>query len=131
MTPLPTDRVTRRSFVAAAAASVATAVSPLSASSYARILGANDRLRLALIGAGGRGRYVMELLQGSDVEVVALCDVFASALEEARARVNGPAPRLLDDYRAVLDAPDVDANTNTRTSACPPSSRVDRTTSRC
>lgn len=101
------DSISRRSFVTTAAAAAAgIAMQP--ASSYARILGANDRLRLGLIGAGDRGRYVMDLMQGEDVQVTAICDVFDHALQQARARVNGAAPRLLGDYRQLLDADDVD-----------------------
>jgi predicted dehydrogenase len=108
MTIRSSDPLTRRAFVATATAAAASAISPRAASSYARVRGANDRLRLGVIGAGGRGRYVMELLQGADVDAVALCDVFEGSLQEARARVTGPSPRLHRDHREVLDASDVD-----------------------
>ena len=80
MTTTPSP-ISRRSFVATAAAAAA-GISLQPASSYARILGANDRLRVGLIGAGDRGRYVMDLMQGEDVEVAAICDVFDHALQQ-------------------------------------------------
>ena len=40
--------VSRRGFVGA-----------MTASSAARVMGANDRIRLGVIGSGGRGRYLM------------------------------------------------------------------------
>ena len=48
----------------------------LTALSYSRVLGANDRIGLGVIGTGGRGTYVMTRFQTfDDVEVRALCDV--------------------------------------------------------
>jgi ornithine cyclodeaminase/alanine dehydrogenase-like protein (mu-crystallin family) len=50
---MPTNHaVSRRTFLAATAASTALA---LSAKSYARILGANDRIGVGIIGPGGMG----------------------------------------------------------------------------
>ncbi len=48
----------RRRFIANAGAGLAGA-GLLSAKSYGRVLGANDRIQLAIIGSGGRGRSVM------------------------------------------------------------------------
>src|ERR1039458_10582253 len=58
----------RRQFVRAA---LVTAVS------YRRILGANDRIRIGAIGTGQRGQTLLGLLNrlGSN-EIVALCDVY-------------------------------------------------------
>ena len=53
----------------------ATKAAALTALSYSRILGANDRIALGAIGLGVRGSYVMSLFQkNADVEVRALCD---------------------------------------------------------
>ena len=75
----------------------------------ARALGANDKIRLALLGAGQRGQYDMSLFQKDPaVEVVAVCDVYephrASALKAAGATATAHL-----DYREVLDRADVDA----------------------
>ena len=61
---------TRRNFLASAAALGAAA--PLSAASAARVLGANDRIRFALIGCGGMGRANLnECARHADVVVTA------------------------------------------------------------
>lgn len=105
----PRAPVSRRAFLGSLAAGAA-AVHSAPASLWARVPGANDRLRLGVVGCGGRGRYVMQtLLKAPDVEVVALCDVHEGALREAQRLVPGSAPRLLRDHRALLDAADVDA----------------------
>jgi predicted dehydrogenase len=111
----PDRPVTRRTFVARAtglaAAAVAASAAPaaLSAASYARVRGANARVRLGVIGTGGRGRSVMAsfLRHPELVDVVALCDVYRPNLD--RARQAAPNGKPYADYRALLDARDVDA----------------------
>lgn len=62
-----------------------------SASSYSRILGANDKVNLGLIGAGGRGVYVMGVFQRSgQVNVGAVCDVFADRTTALSSRPKTP-----------------------------------------
>src|SRR5450759_4631422 len=70
--------ITRRDVARAAA---------MTALSYSRVLGANDRIGLGVIGTGERGTYVMSLFQKNpDVEVRALCDVYAARIDEAQHR---------------------------------------------
>jgi len=105
-----TPSLTRRTFVARAAGVVAAASVPipLTAASWARVPGANARLRLAVVGAGGRGRYVMSLFQKQpEVDVVALADPWDRSLQQALERAAGA--RTAADYRRVLDMRDVDA----------------------
>src|SRR4051794_28521144 len=46
------------------------------AASYSRVLGANDKVNLGVIGCGGRGSYVMSVFQKNPiVNVAAVCDV--------------------------------------------------------
>ena len=100
--------LSRRTFLSTAAGAGMAAVFP--ATSRARAQGANDRLRVGVIGAGGRGRYVMQLLQRQPgVEIVALCDVFQGSLAEARKLVTTAGPRMLGDHRELLDDRTVDA----------------------
>jgi predicted dehydrogenase len=109
--PLPDAPLTRRAFVARSAGVAAVAAlsaTPLSAASWRRVRGANARLRLGVIGTGGRGRYVMTLFQKQpELDVVALCDVYDAYLQQAAARA--PGARTYGDYRRLLDARDVDA----------------------
>ncbi len=80
----------RRTFVAVAAAS------------HSRILGANDRIRAALIGAGGRGRYLTAQFKELGVEMAGVCDVYEPNLQAGLKEANTGA-RAFDDYRRVLD----------------------------
>lgn len=75
----------------------------------ARVLGANDRIRLAVLGSGERAQYDMSLFQKyPEVEVVAICDVYGPNRDEA-LKAAGPAAKGYLDYREVLDLKDVDA----------------------
>lgn len=86
----------RRAFIATA----------LSAS---RILGANDRVRIGLIGCGGRGRYVGRFMsEAPNAQFVAAADVYLPLAEEA-AKWAGPDARAFQDFRKLLELRDVDA----------------------
>lgn len=86
----------RRTFVATA----------LSAS---RVMGANDRVRLGLIGCGGRGRYVARFMrEAPGAEFVAAADVYLPLAEQAREWA-GPEARAFQDFRKLLELRDVDA----------------------
>jgi predicted dehydrogenase len=70
--------------------------------------GANDRVRIGIIGTGGRARGLMNHLKTiAGAEMVALCDVFEPRLLQA-AEI-APAARKLDDYRRILDDGGIDA----------------------
>lgn len=89
----------RRHFVGGAASA---------AFSGARVLGANDRIRLALIGCGGRGRYVAGFMKELDnVEFTAACDVYLRNAEAAAQWAGGAA--VYQDFRRALDRKDIDA----------------------
>lgn len=100
--------LTRREFLKDTAA-VSAGVAAFGGLAPARILGANDRIRLGLLGAGERGDYVMTVFAGNpDVEVVAICDVYEP--HRLKAQLDSKAqPQLHSDYREVLDRKDVDA----------------------
>ena len=68
--------------------------SALTALSYSRILGANDKVRMGLIGCGERGTHVMQLFQASNqAEVVAFCDVYPAKIDSARTAAKSAAAR--------------------------------------
>ena len=81
----------------------------LSASSLGRALGANDRVRVGLIGHGLIGtRHLLDFKAQPDVEIVAVCELSDARLEAAAAAAgNGPA--RYKDFRKLLDRQDVDA----------------------
>lgn len=91
--------ITRRDAARAAA---------VTALSYSRVLGANDRIGLGLIGSGGRGTYVMSLFaKNADVEVRALCDVYPARFQNALAIA--PNAKTFGDHRKLLELPAIDA----------------------
>jgi len=96
--------VSRREFVGAIGAA-----SLLTASGYARAPGANDRLRMAVIGAGGMATEHMQSLvnarEADNLEIVNVCDIYKPRLEKA-AQLTGAKP--VDDYRSILDDKTID-----------------------
>jgi hypothetical protein len=92
----------RRAFVGGAGAAAMTALS------YRRVLGANDRIRLGVIGTGMRAQSLMKRLKElPGNEQIALCDVYEPRLLEGVAIV-GPQAQQHRDHREVLDRKDVD-----------------------
>ena len=74
----------------------------------ARVLGANDRVRIGMIGVGNRGQELLEEAQQvPNVQVVAIADVYRRRHEEARKFV--PSLVAFDDHRRLLDMKDIDA----------------------
>ena len=95
---------TRRDFVKQASLGAAAVL----AYPYARILGANDRVRVGMIGVGNRGQDLLqEAKDVPNVELVAMADVYSRRREEARKMA--PGIQTFDDHRRVLDVKDVDA----------------------
>ncbi len=105
MTQRRKKTIGRRQFLARSGAAGAAlwALSPT-----ARVLGANDRLRLGLIGGGARGQELLsQALKLPNVELVALADVYTRRHDEVH-RV-APAARAFRDHRRLLELKDVDA----------------------
>jgi predicted dehydrogenase len=87
----------------------AGAVSTASALSHSKVMGANDRVIVGLIGCGGRGRYVSQLMrQVRNVEFGAVCDVYDQNAASARDWA-GPGAHSYKDFRKLLERRDVDA----------------------
>lgn len=79
---------------------------PLSAAS---VRAANDRIRLGVIGAGGRGRFLIDYAkQIGGVEWIAVCDVYGPRRDAAEARCETKLEKYVD-YRSLLDRKDIDA----------------------
>ncbi|MEI9813269.1 MAG: Gfo/Idh/MocA family oxidoreductase [Acidobacteriota bacterium] len=92
----------RRNFVGKVAYGLAGTL----ASGPARALGANERVRVGLIGAGDRATELANHLRAcSNAEIVAVADIYAKHLD--RAAASGIAAYA--DHRALLDSREIDA----------------------
>jgi len=95
---------TRRSFMKqAAVGAAAMLVYPPS-----RVLGANDRVRVGMIGVGGRGKELQQqILNVPNAQLVAIADIYSRHRDEAKQMA--PSIQTLDDHRRLLDMKDIDA----------------------
>jgi predicted dehydrogenase len=99
----------RREFISKTTRGAVAAGLTMSAASWNNVMGANDRVRLGVIGTGNRGGDVMSWFQKEpDVEVVALCDCYDVNLNAALAKTEGKA-KTYTEYHALLASKDVDA----------------------
>jgi predicted dehydrogenase len=103
-------RVTRRRALQLTAAGTLGHFLAAPAASAARLRGANDRIRVAGIGVGGKGSGDIEQA-AKFMTVVALCDIDGERLEKRAA--SWPSARKYTDYRKLFDemAKDIDALT--------------------
>jgi len=102
------------------------------ASSYQNVYAANDRIRVGLIGCGGRGIVDARLLRGTpediqaiapdcfhdgkldprlkeprNLEIAALCDVYRSRMDAAKRWA--PEAKSYGDFRRMLEDKEIDA----------------------
>jgi predicted dehydrogenase len=80
----------------------------MSGASTGNVLGANDRIRLGLIGCGRQGVDNMRHFMKQGVEVAAVCDVYEPNLQKGLEAAGGKA-KALKDFRQVLDDKKIDA----------------------
>jgi predicted dehydrogenase len=105
--------MSRREFVGTTLAATTTAAS------FARILGANDRIYIGIIGCGDRGRQalmkeILEFEKETNVEITAVCDPWRQMREQAVAQVkevSGREPAQFAHYADLLSLNNVDAVT--------------------
>jgi predicted dehydrogenase len=72
------------------------------------VLGANDRIRLGIIGPGARGTEILrEALACENVECAGAADVYTKRLEDVKKIA--PNAKTYLDYRRLLDDQDIDA----------------------
>jgi predicted dehydrogenase len=96
--------IQRREFIKQATATAAIGL----AYPGSRVLGANDRVRLGIIGPGARGQELMkEFLKVPNIEFVAAADVYTRRHEEATKLA--PTAKTFADHRRLLDLKDLDA----------------------
>ena len=92
----------RRNFIS----KVATGLAGTLAAS--NVLGANDRIRIGIIGPGDRGKEILrQALACENIECAGAADVYTRRLEEARNIA--PDAKTYLDYRRLLDDKSIDA----------------------
>src|SRR5690242_21697009 len=92
--------IDRRTILKGAAAALTTALFT------GRVKGANDRISIGHIGIGAMGSSNLGFaLKLSDVEPVAVCDVYQPHLERAVATASkaGKTVKAVKDFREILD----------------------------
>jgi predicted dehydrogenase len=93
---------TRRNFIGNVATGLAGSLAT------GRVLGANDRVRLGVIGIGDRGTQIAREAIGSpNTELVGFADVYTRRLEDALKLA--PAAKTYLDYRRLLEDKSIDA----------------------
>src|SRR5436305_9543563 len=120
------SKMNRRTFSQTAVTASVAAASATVSLAPARVLGANDQVRLGFIGVGNRGCQLLKgFLAQPDARVVALCDVYAPYLnadydkvDPRFANLERRIPRMptppgdvarIKDFRTLLDRKDIDA----------------------
>jgi predicted dehydrogenase len=115
--------VTRRKFLTGATTAAVAATTPLfrtpvygqsQAPSPSRVIGANERLVVGVIGMGGRGNtHAASHLAVHNVEIGYVCDVdsqrLAAAEKALEGKTAGRAVRGVSDFRRILEDRDIDA----------------------
>src|SRR5687767_1997670 len=103
--------VTRRNFLVKSSAATASALS-VPASSWARVLGANDAVRMAVVGFNGQGKsHINGFGKIDGVRLVALCDVDQTVLDREgdKLRAAGQQIECYTDVRKLLEDKNIDA----------------------
>ena len=109
---------TRREFLGTAAtmgAIAGLAAAQPTAAGAARVIGANDRINIGLVGCGGRGRWIMQNMvhpANANTALVAVCDIWKQRQDTYPGEAEtlyGLKPKVYADYRKLLEDKDIDA----------------------
>lgn len=113
---MKSEHTNRRQFVAGAAAMTLASsamAKTTNKTNPGRVIGANDKINVAVIGTGGRGFYVADRFdkygqneKPGACQIVGVCDVYQKRVTAAKERFKCAGTL---DYREILDRQDVDA----------------------
>lgn len=97
----------RNSIGASAAVTVGGILPGFSAKSYARIPGANERIKVGIMGVHARGLALAQnYAQQKNCEIIHICDVDSQSADKCIGIVNkiqGTAPKATPDFRKALE----------------------------
>jgi len=82
--------------------------SALTAAASARAAGAGDRVRLGVVGTGGRGQLLTATAKEAGAEIAAVCDIYEKNLQEGLKLASSGA-KPYSDYRLLLADKSLDA----------------------
>jgi predicted dehydrogenase len=105
----------RRKFLGTSAAFAAGLTAPFALAEDRKKVAASDKIRVALVGCGGMGRYnLTDFMRFPEVEIVGLCDVDSHHLNDTMKQVEQarrPTDRVKTarDFRKIVESKDVDA----------------------
>lgn len=107
---------TRRNFIkktAAGSAGLAVGSILMPSLSFGNIIGANERLNVAVIGVGGRAKSLAQAINKiEDAKIIYTCDVDDDIIAKNNIFLQetiGHVPKVVKDFRKILDDKDVDA----------------------
>ncbi len=107
------DFVEQSLWAAAAALATGPAIKAIAAEDApARVVGPNDKLRVAVIGVNGQGgTHLGEWLKNPDVDLVAVCDCDPAAYQKHTEKFKNLAhkPEYVQDVRKLLENKNIDA----------------------
>jgi predicted dehydrogenase len=119
-----TNSLSRRDFIKTTASGVVAATTLLNTSESGtlaaapainpRVIGANDRIRIGIVGVKGMGGGHLRNLVGPEMvndnqQVIAVCDVWETARQRAQLTAKLPDNTVYADYRRLLENKDIDA----------------------
>lgn len=109
--PPTTMKTSRRRFLQGSLAGAAGLAAPMS--TWARPIGANDRINVAVIGARGQGggHYNDALRNAHGGQAMAVCDADMAVVNQRKADADKASVKVetYQDYRKLLENKDVDA----------------------
>jgi predicted dehydrogenase len=108
--------IDRRAFMNRAAGAGAAVSMSLAGPLTRNVLGANDRVRVGVIGTGRQGLSNLKAFQKNGAEIVAVCDVYAPNLANGKAAAQGGQEGgevvTHTDFRKLLDDKTIDVVIN-------------------
>src|SRR5436190_8763281 len=88
---------------------LAGATISMTARAYSTIRGANERIRMCVIGCGGMAtrhmRNLVRMREGDNLDISAVCDLWDKRARQASELTGG---KIAKDYRSILDNKDID-----------------------
>jgi len=107
------NSINRRDFIKTSALGFGGLAAGLSAKSYGRVKGANDRVHVAFMGCGRRvGAYYESLEEKYNSELLYICDVKKSMRDKAANDLKSKleyTPQLIEDIRIAFEDEKLDA----------------------